>query len=217
MAGCAMRVVTPEILDTLDPGHPDARRSRRDLRRLDRFLGGSRWIVRAADRHRAAAAAGIVELGAGDGRLCNALSKRLAGCPITGLDLAAPEIPPAPGVRWRSGDFFQTLPGVSGGVVVGSLILHHFDREALRCLGEMLRPFRVLLFSEPLRHPWPLLLSMLSRPLVGTVTRHDMPASIRAGFRAGELAPLLGLDAPGWDTVESTRVRGILRFEAWRD
>jgi hypothetical protein len=215
IAGCASRVVVPEILDHLDFAHPDARRSRLDLRGVDFFLGGTRWIVGSAVRHAASAAAGIVELGAGEGRLCNALARRLPGCPVTGLDFAVPGCPLAPGVSWTTGDFFQTLSGTSGGIAVGSLILHHFEREALRCLGELLRSFRVLIFSEPLRHPWPLVLARLIRPLTGTVTRHDMPVSIRAGFRAGELGPLLGLDA-GWKIVESSKVRGAMRFEAWR-
>lgn len=211
------RTVTPEILDTLDAGHPDAIRSRLDLRRLDAFLGGSRWIVRSVLEHRDAAARGIVELGAGEGCLCKTLGARLGGCPVTGLDLAAPAVPLGAGVHWKTGDFFQSLPSLAGGIVVGSLILHHFERMALRDLGAMLGRFRVLLFSEPLRHPVPLLLSRFASPFVGEVTRHDMPASIRAGFRPGELGRLLGLNPTHWNISESSLLTGVLRFKAWRD
>ncbi len=211
------RIVTPEILDTLDTNHPDAKRSRRDLRRLDAFLGGSDWIVRAAREHRKVALEGVVELGAGEGRLCNILARRLEGCPVTGLDLASPGVPLAQGVQWRKGDFFQNLPDIRGGMVVGSLILHHFEKAALQALGEKLSRFRVLLFSEPLRHPVPLLLSRFAAPFVGRVTRHDMPASIRAGFLRDELAPLLGLEKSLWKFSEAAILRGVLRFKAWRD
>jgi hypothetical protein len=48
------------------------------------------------------------------------------------------------------------------------------------------------------------------------VTRHDMPASIRAGFRKGELAALLGLDRSAWIIEETETLRGSLRFSATR-
>ena len=211
------RVVTPEILDTLDPCHPDAIRSRRDLQRVDRFLGGTRWITREVLKHPEAAALGTVELGAGNGHLCNVLCKRLDGSRITGLDLVPPGSQLSPEVHWRTGDLFQTLPEITGGIVVGSLILHHFEPEALRGLGEMLRPFRVLLFSEPYRHAVPFLLSRLFHPLVGSVTRHDMSASIQAGFLPGELAHLLGLDSSVWKISESIFNCGSLRFKACRE
>lgn len=211
------RIVVPEILDTLEAGDSEAVRSRRDLRRLDFFLGGSRWIVRSARSYDKAVASGIVELGAGEGRLCNALCRQGRGSPVLGLDFSEPTQPLDPGVTWRKGDFFQTLPQAAGGMAVGSLILHHFERDALEKLGKELSRFQVLIFSEPLRHLFPLGLSCLAFPFIGKVTRHDMPASIRAGFRRGELATLLGLDLERWKVMETTRPTGILRFKAWRD
>jgi hypothetical protein len=210
------RIVTPEILDTLDAGHPEARRSRRDLRRLEWFLGGSRWIARAALEHRRDAGRGIVELGAGGGELCGKLAASMPECPVTGLDYAGRPSGLNSAVQWRSGDFFQTLPGSGGGLAAGNLILHHLSDEALRLLGAMLAGFRALLFSEPLRASWPLGLSRLAHPFVGKVTRHDMPASIRAGFRPGELAGLLGLEQSSWRVEEVPRITGVLRFKAWR-
>jgi hypothetical protein len=210
------RIVTPEILDTLEPTHPEAQRSRRDLQRLDWFLGGSRWIARAVLEHRHDAARGIVELGAGGGELCGKLAASMPECAVTGLDLVARPPGLNPAARWKSGDFFQTLPGTDGGIVAGNLILHHFSGEALQSLGAMLERFRILLFSEPLRTPWSLALSRLADPLVGAVTRHDMPASIRAGFQGGELAALLGLQKSSWRVAEVPRATGVLRFKAWR-
>ena len=211
------RAVTPEILDTLDAGHPEAVRSRRDLRRLDWFLGGSRWIVRSVLDKGREAGAGVVEIGAGGGRVCEILAASVPAAPVTGLDLADRPAGLNPRVHWERGDLFQTLPDAGGGIVVGSLILHHFSEAELRVLGGMLVRFRVLVFSEPLRTPWSLGLSRLARPFVGSVTRHDMPASILAGFQTGELASLLGLDNRVWRISEVARFTGVLRFKAWRD
>lgn len=211
------RAVTAEVLDTLDAGHPDALRSRRDLRRLDLFLGGSRWIARSVLEHRRSAAPGIIELGAGEGRLCEALAASVPAHAVTGLDLAARPSGLRPDIHWKAGDFFRTLPGMGGGIAVGNLILHHFSNEALRLLGKTLARFPALIFSEPLRSPWALGLSRLAHPFVGRVTRQDMPASIRAGFRQGELASLLGLDNESWRISEVSRFPGVLRFKAWRD
>ena len=36
------RIVEPEILDTLPPGNPEAKRSRADLRFINRMMGGGR-------------------------------------------------------------------------------------------------------------------------------------------------------------------------------
>lgn len=211
------RSLVPEILDTLEPGDQEALRSRRDLQRLDYFLGGSRWVVRSVLGHRQPLGQRVVELGAGDGRLCARLAAGLGGYTVTGLDFLPRPSGLKPEVGWKGGDIFQTLPEIEGEVVVGSLILHHFSSEELHRLGNQLARFRLLLFSEPLRSRWSLWLSRLAHPFVGQVTRHDMPASIRAGFRPGELAGLLGLDRSVWKVSENLRLTGVIQFKAWRD
>lgn len=212
-----MRVLVPELLDSLDPMDPDAIRSRRDLKRLDRVLGGSRWILRLAQQHPNAARSGIVELGAGEGILCNNLAAKLPGSPVIGLDMVPAPSELRPEIRWVPGNIFQTLGAQQGGIAVGNLILHHFAPDELGTLGEMLREFHVLLFSEPWRCQLALGLSFLCRPFIGRVTRHDMPASIRAGFQRGELAPALGLSKKEWRIQESLSPMGVTRFHAWRD
>ena len=112
--------------------------------------------------------------------------------------------------------FFHTLGDTEAEACVGSLILHHFSDEALRELGERLQSFRLIIFCEPLRSRPPLFLSKLSNPFLGEVTRHDMPASIRAGFRRGELPALLGLDSKKWIIRELSHWRGSLRLVASR-
>ena len=44
------RILEPETLDHLAPDDPAARRSRRDLRRVNAFMGARRILARALDR-----------------------------------------------------------------------------------------------------------------------------------------------------------------------
>ena len=209
------RLLVPELLDGLDPADPDAVRSRRDLRAIDVFMGNSRWILRGL---RLAGFSGgqVAELGSGDGRLAEGIARAFPRADVTGLDL----VPRPPGllqrIGWECGDFFHTLDALRPDAVVASLVLHHFSDNALRDLGRRIRQARVIVVSEPWRDPVPLRLSALAMPFVGRVTRHDMPVSIRAGFRPGELPQLLGLDAGPWRVMESCRWQGALRMLGWR-
>lgn len=209
------RILETELLDHLDPADSGAVRSRRDLRFLDLFLGNSRWILRALQRIQDRCNK-FVELGAGEGRLCSCVHAVNPGSEITGLDLIERPRDLPPSIRWVSGDFLETLPGVEAEACYGSLILHHLDAAALGHLGREFRRFSFLLFSEPYRGMVPLRLAGLSSPLFGEITRHDMPASIRAGFRKGELAALLSLDTARWEIRETVTRRGTLRFAAIR-
>jgi hypothetical protein len=205
------RILIPEILDSLDHADPRAIRSRADLRLIDWYLGNSRWLLRQLKMQNPALDR-ILELGAGEGRLCSKILGTLPQSRVTGLDLIArPENLPDR-IQWIHGDFSQNLRQHEADACVGSLILHHFSNEALHELGQQLQSYRVLAFCEPLRSRVPLFLSGLSSFAMGEVTRHDMPASIRAGFRRGELAFLLGLDTGSWEIRESCDWRGSLRL-----
>ena len=207
------RVIIPEILDSLNPADSRAIRSRRDLRLIDLYLGNSRWIVRQLKRQTPAPAR-IIEIGAGEGDLCRKVQNSLPSSTVTGLDLIQRPANLPSGIQWIGGDFFQTLPKIDADACIGSLILHHFSNEALRELGVRLQSFRNLIYCEPLRSRRPLFLSKLSCPFLSEVTHHDMPASIRAGFRPRELPALLGLDSNKWIVRESSHWRGALRLAA---
>ncbi len=209
------RVIIPEILDSLNPADPRAMRSRRDLSWIDLFLGNSRWIVRQLKKQTLPSVR-IIEIGAGEGALCRKVQSALPSSTVTGLDLIQRPANLPVSIHWIGGDFFQTLPKIDADACVGSLILHHFSDEALRDLGARLQSFRSLTFCEPLRSRLPLFFSKLASPFLSEVTRHDMPASIRAGFRPGELPTLLGLDSKKWNTSESSHWRGALRLVASR-
>ncbi|MEM9081248.1 MAG: hypothetical protein AAGC74_11215 [Verrucomicrobiota bacterium] len=203
------RVVVPEILDGLSADDERAKRSRRDLRLINWLMGNERWIGKQV-----VGGGGVVELGAGDGRLACRLAG--LGLQVTGLDLQERPEGLGSGVSWVAGDLFETLAGVEGEVVVGGLILHHFDDGALARLGRLLAEKRKLVFAEPLREVLALVEGALLWPLVNEVTRHDMMVSIRAGFRRGELRGLLGLEE-GWRWEEWATLRGGLWSVAIRE
>jgi hypothetical protein len=209
------RLLVPELLDSMDAADPRAIRSRLDLRFINVFLGNESWI-RSMLREHCMEIHSLLELGSGDGHLLKRLHSLLPEAIITGLDLSArPEGLPS-GIRWIRGNFLETLTDVKADACIGNLILHHFDSEALRTLGGKLQEFRLLLFSEPLRKTLPMRLARMALPLAGEVTRHDMPASIRAGFLKGELPSLLGLDPALWNVKEYESGRGSLRLMAIR-
>lgn len=209
------RLLVPELLDSMEASDPRAIRSRRDLRLINAFLGNERWLLRRL-RGQPREIRSIVELGAGEGTLCERLHRALPQASVTGLDLAPrPSVLPAR-IGWVQGDFLQTLEEADADTCVGNLILHHFPEETLGRLGRMLARFRTLLFCEPLRTSPTLAMARLVVPMAGEVTRHDMPASIRAGFRRRELPRLLGLDPNLWRVEETESLRGSLRLKATR-
>ena len=207
------RVITPEILDSLDHRDPRAVRSRRDLLLIDSILGNSRWVTRTLANF-PNASRGIVELGAGEGTLCNKIGQSLPGSSVTGLDLIPRPETLRDGIHWMTGDFFDTLEDVRGSACVGSLIIHHFSTNVLGELGRRLQKFDLLVFAEPLRSRLSLSAAALASPFIGKVTRHDMPASIRAGFQPREIAEALHLDANLWTIEETATWFGTIRFLA---
>ncbi len=209
------RIVEPEILDHLPHEDPAARRSRLDLRRINFLMGNERWILRALKQFPDAAASMICEIGAGDGELAAKIRRRFPNIRITACDFAPRPAGLDHAIDWRSGDIFQHAPP-PGGVLVANLFLHHFEGEDLRRLGKIYEGFDMLIFNEPDRSRIAAFLGTLLHPFVNHVTRHDMQVSIRAGFRGGEMAALMGLDTSVWKIRETSTWRGARRVIAWR-
>lgn len=212
------RIVIPEILDHLPVDDPAAMRSRADLRRINFLMGNERWVLRMLGNHRAVMVRGVTELGAGDGALAVKIARRSVTGRVQAHDLAP--CPPLPQdvegrIDWHADDVFA-CPPMAGGVLVANLFLHHFEGGELRKLGAMCQQFDVLVFNEPDRSRLALLLGGALLPLVNRVTRHDMMASIRAGFRRGEIQAMLGLDPAVWHWKETSTWRGARRVLAWR-
>lgn len=205
------RRLTPELLDSLPADAPEARHSRRDLVRINRIMGNHAWFARTlpANRHPGEA---VLEIGAGDG----ALARRLAA---DALDLTPPPPDWPSDARWHRADLRNFEAWSDYPVVIGNLILHHFEDAELARLGARLRRHaRVLIFNETRRSRRFLWIWRIAAPLGGAnhITRHDGRVSIEAGFAGNELPALLGLDPAQWQWRIETSGLGAYRLVALR-
>lgn len=207
------RRCTPELLDVLAPDAPEARVSRRELRRLNTLMGTPPWFertLRHASNHRARG----LEIGAGDGALAHRLASLVH---IDGLDLAPrPAAFPA-GHAWHQLDVRAFRNWHDYSIVFGNLVWHHFSDGDLRRIGAAFAPHaRCFLASEPHRSAWARWLFRVSARLLrlSLVTRHDGAVSIAAGFRGDELPRLLGLTHHPWRCRVTLTVRGAYRLTA---
>ena len=196
--GFVARRVEPELLETYPADHPDAVRGRADLRLINAVMGNHRWIIRKL-RRLCRPGWRITEIGAGDGALSLRLARSAVCAPgaLHGFDLA-PRPPTWPAMAdWTQGDLLhEPLPDSE--VWVANLFLHHLQDDALSALGRRLpAAARVFIAVEPARRRLHTcsggLLCRVAR--LHPITRHDLPVSVRAGFRAGELPARLGLGA----------------------
>lgn len=212
------RVLQPELLDTLPPDHPDAVRARQEMLQVNGIMGNHRWIQRMLCRH-GESGWRVTEVGAGDGAL--SLRLRAAGL-CRAEDLHAMDLAPRPhqwpaAARWTQGDVLaHDLPDSE--VLLANLFLHHFTEDQLRKLGARISPAtRLIVAAEPARLWIHTVLGRLFCALaeLNHVQRHDMQASIRAGFRGDELRSALGLGIE-WNVGVRMHPLGGYRFLAWR-
>lgn len=188
------RLLEPEILDQLDPADPAALRSRADLRWINRLMGTQAWMLKQLAML-ARDVDTVIELGAGEGHLLNAVHRQYPNLRCVGYDLVRKPDSVAAGVDWVSGDFMQGLDRMPLGprtVVLANLILHHLDALQLEAIRAAFAEIACWLIVEPDRSRRSLWLGWSLLPFVGAVTRADMMTSIRAGFCAGELGSVLG-------------------------
>ena len=212
------RVILPELLDLLPPDDPDAMRAREEMDMVNGIMGNHRWIERMNRRHREDGWR-ITELGAGDGTLSRRLLK--SDCcteeTLHAFDLAPRPVQWPAAAHWTCGDVLaQALPETE--IVVANLFLHHFTQEQLRLLGSRLSPVtRLIVAAEPARRWIYCLLGRLFCELaeLNHVQRHDMQASICAGFHGQELQLALGLGNE-WQVDAYEHPMGGYRFLAWR-
>lgn len=210
------RTLQPELLDSLPVGHPDALHNRRDLRLTNQLLGNHRWIERTLRQLRRPDER-VLELGAGTGELGLRLAQR--GIPVAGLDLWPRPAAWPPDADWHCADLREFAAYARYPIVIGNLILHQFSAADLRALGARVRASaRVILACEPARRRVSQLLFRAFAPLFGAnyVSLHDAHVSIAAGFRGGELADALGLDAATWRIRCSSTPLGLYRLIAVR-
>jgi ubiquinone/menaquinone biosynthesis C-methylase UbiE len=191
------RIESDELLDAEDAPREDMERSLRDLRFINRWLGGRR-VYRELVRRFAPKA--ILDVGTGTSDLLEQVPDVQTRI---GLDFKIDHL-----LFMRSGSRVlrvvgdaTRLPFRDGAVdlVTSSHFFHHFSPdENAGILGESLRVTRKgVAVTDTRRHYLPLLLVLLLGwlRLVGRITRLDAPASVRQGYTVGEardIAPRAG-------------------------
>ena len=213
------RRVEPELLDELPPRDGRAIGSRRDLQRINAWMGNAGILAECLG----SAFAGspprrLLELGAGDGtfflKVARKLCRRWPAVSLTLLDrhdVVRPEtISGFEAIGWSAEktvmDVFEWVeqPASMGfDAMVANLFLHHFSPAKLVKLFEAAaRRTAVFAAVEPRRARGALVAGHLLWAIgCNEVTRHDALVSIRAGFAARELSPLWPQE-PEWKLTE---------------
>ena len=180
------RIDTPELLDEHDAPRAEMERSLRDLRRINRWLGGAA-IYRRLLRRFSSRKLTILDLGAGSADLLESVGGGI------GLDFKIEHLRYASGtcVKRVVGDA-KRLPFRDGtvDVVTSSHFFHHFsEEENAGILADALRVSRAgVVINDTRRHYVPLAVVVLLGLLriVGSITRFDAPASVRRGYTTAE-------------------------------
>lgn len=199
-----------ELMDEPEVDRRHLATSLADLRGVNRWLGGTRVVL----RHLAAMAASlpsgeltVLDVGTGSGDIPLQVARWARGRGLRArvvatdahagtLALAREHAGRDPDVRVEHADALA-LPYADGefDFALCSTALHHFaDDDAVRVLRELHRVARRGVVVNDLRRSRPALLG--ARLLAGTVwrahpvTRHDGPLSVRRAFTPGELLEL---------------------------
>jgi methyltransferase family protein len=224
------RRLEPEWLDHLPAEDPRAMRSRRDLTRVNSFMGNARRMAAALLKHAATPPRTIIDLGSGDGQFMLAVARRLAprwsGVTVNLLDqqniVGQTTRAGFAALGWRveptSADVFDFLAQArSADIVTANLFLHHFvDDELTRLFAQVARMAALMVACEPRRSK---LVVEASRLLwvagCNDVSIHDAVVSARAGFSGRELSALWPRD-PQWRLQEHAAGLFSHRFIARR-
>ena len=195
------RKVIPELLDE-DAGTPaEIAASLRDLRRVNRWLGGvrtTRLLLEGAMRSRQMKRASVLEVGSGDGYVMNCVARRLP-LEVTLLDRMGSHFERATLTRVIADARALPFADDSFDFVTCNLLLHHFEPDELReFVRGALRVCRVAVLINDLRRHWIHLALTYAGVVIfrSRLTRHDAPASVRRSYTVEEWRAMLsGLGA----------------------
>ena len=197
----------PEIMDRTDNSATDLDCALRDLRTINRLLGGRRALLEALSPYLEEAVATspveVLDVGTGSGDLPVAMiehARKLGrSLRVTGLELDPTTAAIAtrctagyPEIRIVHGDA-RALPFARGSfdVVTASLFLHHFEFDDV---AHLLREFRRVarlgvLINDLHRHrvPWGFIALAARAARFHPMIVHDGPLSVLRGFTPAEL------------------------------
>jgi hypothetical protein len=185
------RVDTPELLDEDDAPRADMERSLRDLRRFNRWAGGTSTYLRMV-RRLAPAARIAIDLGAGTADLLDALPGNVMTIAVDlNIKHLSYERNRSRALRVVADANLLPFRDASVDIVTSSHFFHHFEPdENAAILRGALRIARIgAMASDTRRHHLPLLFTRLlgMLRLVGRITAFDAPASVLRGYTAAEV------------------------------
>jgi ubiquinone/menaquinone biosynthesis C-methylase UbiE len=184
------RVVTPELLDEHDAPREEMERSLRDLRRFNRWAGGT-WTYLRLVRRFAPNAKIVIDLGAGTADLLDVLPTDVMTIAVDlNIKHLAYERDRSRAMRVVADATRLPFRDNSVDIVTSSHFFHHFEpEENAAILNGALRVARIgAMASDTRRHILPFLFTWLLAKLhlVGRITAYDAPASVARGYTASE-------------------------------
>lgn len=205
-----LRSVEPEWLDILPADDPGAQRSRRDLQRVNAWMGHPQILGRILNRFiQLKPSFTVIDLGGGDGHLMLRLARGLDWRDVRltivdRQDLITRETREAfAALTWSVEtvvadirDWLARPSNDQTDFMIANLVLHHFtDDELAACLQGVAKRARVFVACEPRRAHRALVGARLLW-LIGcnAVSLHDAWTSVRAGFMGMELSQLWPTD-----------------------
>jgi ubiquinone/menaquinone biosynthesis C-methylase UbiE len=203
------RIYEEELLDAGEGTDEDVARSLEDLRRINRFLGGQKVLLRALSlglKGTGADRVSLLDVGTGSADIPMALA---AKCRLRGIEtfivavdisernlrVSRSQLGVASDIQLVQADSLA-LPFAarSFDFVTASLFLHHFrDEDVVRLLADFGRiAKRAVLVNDLVRNLVPYYFTRIAGPMLAAsfLTRNDAPVSILRGFTANEMKEL---------------------------
>ncbi len=189
------RLDQPELLDEHDAPPEDVDRSLRDLQRFNRYCGGVTTYRRLVRRF--APVRSILDLGAGTADLLDSIRGDVLRIALDfKIDHLLYRRERSRALRVVGDATMLPFRREAVDIVTSSHFLHHFTPD--QCAGILRDSLRIarkgVAMTDTRRHIAPLafVMALGALRLVGRITRHDAPGSIRRGYTIAEARRIAG-------------------------
>lgn len=202
------RVVKPELLDSAE--RELRNRSLQDIARINRWCGGHRVLLRVlSDLASSREKFSVLDVGAASGDMGQCIREAFPNAKVLLTDYRLAHLRSAALPRLAADAFSLPFHPGTFDFVVCSSVLHHFpDNEVVDLIRQIrFLARRALIILDLERHPIPYYILPVTRRVFGwsTLTLHDGPISVAAGFRSEELASLTHAAGPSAVTIRKHR------------
>jgi 2-polyprenyl-3-methyl-5-hydroxy-6-metoxy-1,4-benzoquinol methylase len=187
------RIIRPELLD--HAGEEETHRNLADLRRINRWFGAHQILAKVASRfYTERDQFSVLDVGAASGDMGNALKRSYPHARVTSLDQRVLNMRDTPAPKLAADAFHLPFAAGSFDVVMCHLFLHHFEDGAVTQLLASMKSVarRGVIVVDLERHFLARAFLPATRWLFrwNSITLHDGPVSVDAGFKPDELRAL---------------------------